>query len=253
MYMLYKDGEDMEYKKIENIILSYKADPELVDYILSLGINVIKTVPVGYDKNIDDHPDIALHPINERKFISAPSAFHYYKDKLGSLGLEVICGNKELGGKYPGDCYYNIGRVGKYYFGKSFYVDSVLEKELINTGHDMIEVRQAYAKCSSLAIGKNSAITSDKGIYKELSAKGIDVGLFRQEGIELDGYPVGFLGGTCGMIGSDRILFTGNIDEYSDGLRLRNFLNEHKIKIYFPKNLRLRDLGSLIPIGGFYE
>lgn len=239
--------------KIKNIIISYRANKELLEYLDMFGIKVIKTIPVNVDKNIDDHPDVQVFPVSTKKLIVVPEAFDYYKDRLKDLNVEIIKGESKLGNKYPEDVYYNISKVGKYYIGKKNFIDKVIEREMDKLNYEKLFVKQGYARCSCVELTEGVALTSDSSIYESLKAKDLTIEKFTQEGISLPGYDEGFLGGTCGMIDHNKILFSGDIRNYKDYNKLMKFLENNKIRVFFPRHSKLVDIGGLIPVGGYNE
>ena len=242
----------MEKSKI-CVILSYRASNDLVVFLKNLGINVIKSKAINVDKNIDDHPDLQVFKVNDRKIIVAPSTYDYYKNRLEDYKIEVLSGEMEPLKKYPNEVIYNISKVSNYYFGKKGFIDPVIKREMEDQFYEEINVKQGYARCSSLEISENTLITSDNGIYYTFKKLGVDVHLFTQKGIILRGYDEAFLGGTCGMIGYDKIVFTGNIEKYPDYEKLSNILINNNIDMIYPRSLELKDLGGLIFLGGDSE
>lgn len=233
-------------KRARAVILSYKADENLIEFIKQQGIEIIFTMKSNVDDRIDDHADLQVHPITYDRFISALSCYEYYKTQLEKFGVEVIKGNKELDKVYPSDCAYNVARVGDFYISKKDVVDEVLEKELVDLGGEGIFQKQAYAKCSSICFD-DFVITCDKSIFNVLCENGIEAYFVSNEEIKLPGFNIGFLGGCCGIIDYKKILFTGDLGLLRDFNILKEILDKKGIEIIYP-NCELIDLGSIIPV-----
>ncbi len=234
-------------KKARAVILSYKAEKKLIDYIEDLGIKIIFSTRANVDPRIDDHPDIQLHPITHKKFIVAPELFAYYKKELSPYGIELLSGSSYLGKTYPDDCPYNISRLGRYYITKEGACDKTLEAELKKLGLEPIFQKQAYAKCSSINF-QDFVITCDKSILNALKNKNIETHYISNEKIILEGFNIGFLGGSCGIIDNKKILFSGDVSLLKDFNILKKILQEKEIEILYPRDLKLTDIGSIIPI-----
>ncbi|MDO5027230.1 MAG: hypothetical protein Q4E50_05310 [Tissierellia bacterium] len=234
-------------KRARAVIISYKADERLINLIESLGIEIIFTQKAKVDPRIDDHADIQVHPVSYDKFIVAPRLFDYYKEKLQVYGIEVIKGSTFLEEKYPKDCPYNLARLNNFYISKKGVADRLLEKILEDQGLKAIYQKQAYAKCSTIGF-EDFAITCDKSILKALRDRDIEAYYINNENIKLEGFNIGFLGGSCGIIDNKKILFTGDISLLKDFNILKKILHEKEIEIIFPKDASLTDIGSIIPI-----
>lgn len=233
-------------KKPRALILSYKADEKLIDFIKKQGIEIIFTQKSNVDYRVDDHADLQIHPITYNRFISNPGNFEYYKDKLEKYGVEVIKGNKKLSEKYPNDCPYNLARIENFYISKEKVADEVLEKELKNLGIKGIFQKQAYAKCSTISFD-DFIITCDKSIFAAMLKNKIEAYFVSNEQIKLHGFNIGFLGGCCGIIDYKKILFTGDVSLLRDFNVLKEILDKKGIEIIYP-DCDLIDLGSIIPI-----
>lgn len=234
-------------EKADGVILSYKAEAGLVDYIKKLNIDIIYSRKVNVDQRVADHPDLQIHPLDLETFVASKDSYAYYKERLEPYGLKVLEAKTYLDKTYPKDCSLNVGRVKKYYLTNDKAIDSSLERELKARGLEAIYVKQAYAKCSTIPIN-DFIITSDIKIHRSLAKKQIKSYLIGYGHISLDGFDSGIIGGTCGMINQSQILFTGNIEKYKYYKELMNILEIEEIEALYPKDVDLVDLGSIIPL-----
>jgi hypothetical protein len=222
------------------VILSYKADQRLIDFIALLGIKVILSMKnEQVMQEIADHPDIFIFSWEEQMIID-PTHFDYYNERLPEYNIRK--GSTSASIKYPDDTLYNAVRSGNYLIhGPS--VDRVVK----SSSEKHIEVRQGYVRCNVLKIDEKSLITSDQGIYSKLEPF-YDVLLIEPGHIALDGMPYGFIGGTSGRVSENKILFTGNIESHPDYLRIKTFIESRGVEMLYPESCELIDLGSVIPV-----
>ena len=91
-----------------------------------------------------------------------------------------------------------------------------------------IHVNQGYTRCNLLPLPDDVFITSDKGIYTVLTKERLDVLYVNPDGILLDGFPNGFIGGVCG-VKDDVVFIAGSLSAYKEGQRIRDFLALHDL------------------------
>lgn len=228
------------------IILSYKAQCVLINLIESLGIEIIFSSFSGADKRISDHPDLQIHPLKDGEFVASKDTYEYYKSKLKKYDVKILEGDLPVGDKYPQDCRYNIFSIHNRFVCKKDAIDIRLRELLESEGYEMIDQKQGYAKCMSICFD-DFVITCDMSIHRALTKNNIENYYISPEGIDLDGFEGGFLGGSCGIIKSRKILFTGDIYQLKDVDRLTKILNDKDIEWIYPDS-KLIDIGSIIPV-----
>lgn len=234
--------------KIRGIILSYKADPSLIDILEERKIEIILTKAHPFlPKEIDDHPDMTVLPLDRETFLVEKNHYDYYFEKLSRFGKKVISTEKPINGNYPRDIRLNIAQMDKYFWGKEGFIDPWAKEYFENQGKEFIPVNQGYANCSSMIV-KNSIITQDKSIFKEACKKGIEVHLLPQGGIKLPGYSTGFIGGTYGMINDTVMVFYGDPAGFEHQKILRQILEDKSVDLIYPKEIDFLDRGSMIGI-----
>ena len=229
-------------KRAIAIILSHKADKKLIGFLENLDLEVILTKEnkFVYDA-VSDHPDLFIFQ-DKSRYIIDPNMFDYYVESLSKFDIEIIKGKKSIGFKYPENVLYNSAVINGILIGSKYNDDSILDYY-----DEKILVNQGYAKCNVLPVDNESFITTDEGIYN--SAKDtFDVLLIEPSGILLDQMEYGFIGGAGGKISESEMVFTGNIELHRDYEKIKDFIESKKIKIYYPKDIELIDLGSIIPI-----
>lgn len=208
------------------IILADKRIPE--EAMRSLGkygkILAVESDGITYPA-ISGHPDIFFCKAGE-KLIVAPNAPKPIVDFLKAGENKMNIGQKEIGSVYPHTAPYNALITKDFVIHKKEITDSVI----LSVCHqqEFIDVKQAYTRCSTLALNENRFVTSDKGIEKVLSKKGFDVLYVNPAGIVLHGFTNGFFGGCCGVY-KNKIFITGHLDYYPDGKKVKDFLSDYEI------------------------
>ena len=236
--------------RVKAVIVSYKISEGFEQLLTNLKIDIIKTEPIyEIDVPVRDHPDMAVHPIDYKKIVVYNKHETYYREKLKKYGVEVIPSSNKLNKLYPNDIALNVSRTNDYYFYKENCIDLSIEKNLMGNSKPIL-VKQGYSKCSSLIIGNNLVITSDKGLCNTYLNNGVKCYLIPFGEIYLTGYDTGFIGGCGGMISEDELLFYGNLERYKYSDKLVEILKNENIKYYYPKDCEFIDLGSIIGIRG---
>lgn len=236
-------------KKPRYAIIDYRASEEIENYLNRLNIKLIKTVKCSdLQEPVDGHPDMVMHPIDEKTFIVAPNVFDYYRSVLNNIGIKVIKGGKTLCRNYPEDIAYNVARIGRYAVHNTHHTDQVLKYYLEEANIEFIHVNQGYTKCSLTAVGKNKAVTSDLLIHEKIKSYNIDCMFINPEVVYLKGYNHGFIGGCTGLINEQIFLSTGKIfdkiiiDAFKQFIQSSGYLYEEA------SSQQIIDLGSIIPI-----
>lgn len=231
------------------VIIDYRASHEIIGYFKKNSIKVIKTVKCDdLQDAVNGHPDMVIHPVDEKTFIAAPNVFDYYYGVLKDKGIKVIKGEKTLGRNYPEDIAYNVARIGRYAVHNTYHTDKILKYYLEEAGLEFIHVNQGYTKCSVSALGVNKAVTSDLSIHGKLKEHNIDCMHIEPEIMYLKGYNYGFMGGSVGLIDDKVFLSTGKI--YNENIlnKLKKFVQNSGYIYEEASERRIIDLGSVVPI-----
>ena len=189
---------------------------------------------------ISGHPDIFFCR-TESKLVIAPNTPNEIKEQLTNSTISFIEGKQIVGAEYPQTAIYNALATSRFLFHNLNYTDQVILS--LCDQLEKIDLKQAYTRCSVLALKNDRFITSDKGIEKALLKRGLVVLFVNPKGILLPGFDHGFFGGTCGIY-EDKIFFIGSLDHFPEGEKVRNFLFDYEIiELY---DGLLFDGGSLI-------
>ncbi len=235
---------------VVKVIIDGRAPRKIKDELIKRDISFIQTLahPDVYTA-IEYHPDIMLHHIEDKIIVYAPNTPKLLLDQLSEIGFEMIKGETLLGSKYPHTIAYNVARVGKYAFHNTKHTDPVIKELLLERGIELIHVNQGYSKCLTCVVNTDSIITSDVDIYKKVASVGIDVLLIEpDESIKLETFDMGFIGGATGLIGKNKLAFSGDLKLHRNFKEIMNFLSLKTVGVVMLNDESLLDLGTIIPI-----
>lgn len=191
---------------------------------------------------ISGHPDIFLCQTPET-LVVAPNIPAEFLAILKNKHIGFVIGKNPVGEKYPDTAIYNAVVTEKFLVHNAAVADPVLlgfaEKKQI------IPVKQAYTRCNLLFLNENAAITSDKGIEKQLDRFGINALFIDPVPVELPGFKHGFFGGACGY-SENQVFITGRLTHHHQGGQIVEFIKNERFTI-----VELYD-GPLFDGGGMF-
>lgn len=200
---------------------------------------------------ISAHVDIFTCKIGKNLIIE-PSNYNYIK--LQVIDSEnVIQGNEKIETKYPFDIKYNVCIIGNKAIHNFAYTDMKIKEQLEKKKFEIINTTQGYTNCSIAVIDENSAIVTDKGLYKILQKHNIDVLYLEYEpDIKLlkdNGYSEkkGFIGGVISRI-DDQIIVSGDLGKIDCNEQIRRFIEKRGLKVIEFKGLDVIDYGGIVRI-----
>lgn len=225
-------------------VADYRTDKNTVSALERLGYEVVPTMPIAalYEE-VRGHADMQLHIVNG-KAVCAPEVYGYYKERLD---IPVICGSVSIGGKYPYDIAYNTCLIGKFAVCMSSHTAPEILAEHKAAGHEIIDAKQGYVKCSVCVVNDTSAITADSGMYRLLVQHGLNVLRIEPGDIELYGMS-GFIGGASGLLEDGLLAFNGDIRTHRSCGRILEFCKNAGVKPVCVGTGRLFDIGTIIRI-----
>ena len=210
----------------------------------------IKKCPKLYYE-ISSHVDIFTCKIGDILIVEPsqyePIKLHLTPEHKIELGVETISS------KYPEDIKYNVCIIGKMALHNFVYTDSKIKKELQQQGYELINTTQGYTNCSIAVIDDNSAIVTDKGLFKILQKHNIDVLYLEYEpDIKLlnnQAYSTrkGFIGGAIARIDENVIVF-GDLDKIDNHAQIRKFIEERGLPIIEFKGQDVIDYGGIVRV-----
>jgi hypothetical protein len=222
--------------------------PQLCRCVEKLGIEVILTDkdlslpgPVAY------HGDLQLCHLGEDQVVLDPGAA-YLESHLTEKGFRCRSTCRPGGNRYPEDVRLGMLLLNRCGFGLLESAAPEILISLLLDDRELVFSRQGYARCSVCVAGERLAITADTGLAQLLEKKGVECLLVEPGDILLEGYNTGFLGGCCGLLAPDLLAFTGSLDRYREGKRVRDFLIRHQIKWIELMDGPMLDIGGILPL-----
>lgn len=198
----------------------------------------IETVDAPMCKTLNSelayHPDIVLN--NPQKGI-------WYCVGGTIVNKLLTSGNAQLKDKYPNDCRYNC-----FIINGTLYGGRAVAEEIERIAEKRITVAQGYTKCSTVILSDTDFITSDPSVYKALVSDGKNVLKTTNDGILLNGYSCGFIGGCTGVLGNKMLAVTGNKKLLGDYDNINSFCKNLGYSIISLSNGQPYDYGGILPI-----
>ena len=200
-------------------------------------------------EEISSHVDIFTCKIGH-KIIIEPIQYKTIKEQL-LYEIDAEKGTEKLEEKYPNDIKYNVCTIGKKALHNFQFTEPKIKKELIKQGYELINTTQGYTNCSIAVIDKNSAIVTDKGLFKILQKHNIDV-LYLEYDLDIkllneNGYSKrkGFIGGAISRVADEVIIF-GDLNKIDEKEKIRRFISSKGLKIIEFKGLDVIDYGGTV-------
>lgn len=210
-----------------------------------------KIIEVKKNKNtyteISSHTDIFICKVGDKLIVEPSQYDNFKKIKNVKKGFETI------GEMYPLDIKYNVCIIGNKAIHNFKYTDIALKEELLKNNYEMINTTQGYTNCSIAVIDENSAIVTDKGLYKILEKNNIEV-LYIKEELDIKllsekcySNKKGFIGGVISRVGNN-IFVTGDLNKIDKEQKIRQFILKRGIEIIEFENIDVIDYGGIIEI-----
>ena len=211
-----------------------------------LSIEVVNVIENPFlDTPVSCHADILGIYVGKSTFLADKHQIELCKFIEDNNGKSVIIEN--IKSPYPTDCLLNFADIGDFIICNK----SILTEQIVNFLPDktIFDVKQGYSKCSVCICKHNTIITDDISVYNAvLQYDNINSLLIEKGSVNIDKYDYGFIGGCCGLIDKNLLLFNGDLSLHSDFDKIKNFLYDNDINYIDIKGKPLTDIGSIIPI-----
>lgn len=219
---------------------------ELAEKIREYGVEICLVPSLAYlPLGISSHSDIQLLPVGRGTlFYCAEQVFD--KSVLDLFPQKIPVSITD--GSYPHDSVLNAAVVGNNVICNSRVIAPQVLSELMHFGYNIINVKQGYSKCSVCVLSDNAIITDDIGIYKAAQNVINDVTFVSKNSVLLEGFNYGFIGGCCGKISADTIVFNGSIESHKDANIIIDSLARNGLNAVELPHKRLEDIGGIIPL-----
>ncbi len=209
----------------------------------------IKVVSVAENKFLDapisKHADILANYVGKSTFLVDENQVELCSFIKNNDGKSVVIEN--IKSPYPNDCLLNFADIGDYIICNK----SILSEQIVKylPQKEIIDVKQGYSKCSVCICKQNTVITDDISIYNALlQYDNINSLLVEKGSVSINKYNYGFIGGCCGLIDKNLLLFNGDLSTHTDFDKIEKFLYDNNVKYIDIKGKSLTDIGSIIPI-----
>lgn len=224
------------------MIINSQADDKIFYSAENLGFTVVAADNVpGINPSVSHHPDMHIAKIDDMLVIS-PCNYSYYSEKLD--GTKMICGRKNVSGKYPEYIAYNIAIAGNVALHNFKYTDEVVIESIKNK--KQVNVHQGYTKCSCI-LAQDTIITADAGIIGACKREDVPCVMVPQGHVDLKGMDYGFIGGASGYY-KGVLYFSGDVAKHPGYEEIKKICKTKGIEIVCMSNDKLADIGSIIMI-----
>lgn len=232
---------------MKGVIVDFRISPKSKEALKKLGYRIIKTFShPSLQKPVCGHPDMLICKISDNVFFAETTICGFLSKEFPDR--QFFDGITKLKPEYPHDIAFNCARVGNFLFCNEKYTDKRIIEYCNNNSIKIADTKQGYAKCSICKVSERAIITSDLNIFKTAEKIGIDVLLTKNNGILLEGYDEGFIGGATGLIENDILAINGNIELCGDCSRIVDFCAKYRVKIISLSDEPLTDIGTIIRI-----
>ncbi len=227
---------------MKNLIIVDKKLPEQAKLNLKQFGVVIElfTQSITYEA-ISGHPDIFICQLPDKIILAPNLPFKFFKI-IKDENIHFNIGKQNVGLKYPETAIYNTVVTENYFI----YKKDIPDKEIIHNLYSQksISISQGYCRCNLLPLKDDSFITSDNNIYQTLTKEKLNVLYVDPKQIFLPEFKHGFFGGTAGVIDKN-VLLSGSLKYFSDGEKVKSFLQNLNYSIIELYNGPLFDGGSI--------
>lgn len=198
------------------------------------------------EAQISNHADLSV--FIDTHIVVEPSLYAFVLNQLvNGFGLEwtethLICGKTKLLPFYPQDIAYNALALKNHLIHLSHHTDDEIVKRWRK---EIVHVKQGYTRCTCLPLGKSAVITEDVHLAAQFTKLGYDVLKLEAGGVDLPGYPHGFIGGAGGTV-DDYLVLNGSLQHHPESDLIKAFVAKHRLTIIELHDKKLTDCGSIL-------
>lgn len=222
--------------------------PEIINELNYCGVKTIISERLnGIDGSESYHADMSVCHLSDNKFITAKNNISLIKN-LKNINADIILSEHEILGKYPNIAALNVCIFGQNLICNTKSADRNIIEFCQRNKYRILHTNQGYTKCSCAVISENAIITSDNSIYQLCIDNKIDALKISVGDIELSGYDYGFIGGTCGLIDKDILVFSGDVKKHKDYNNIKDFARNYGVNLLSLSRKPLYDIGGIFPI-----
>lgn len=237
--------------KAEHIIIGEKYSGILTLPLKKLGITALYVPDNPHvDPRLSGHADLSVfHGGGERLWLAPYLKDSSFSATLEKLGFKLSYTEIAQSEAYPGDAQLNMCICGdKLIYNPRTAAYNIADFLTINAGLEPVKCRQGYSKCAVCVVDRGAIITADRGIAAASKKAGLDVLLISPEGVSLEGFDCGFIGGAAFKISREVLAFTGRLDKHPDREAILSFLDRYKVEPLYLTEAPIFDIGSGLAI-----
>lgn len=237
--------------KAEHIIIGEKYSGILTLPLKKLGITALYVPDNPHvDPRLSGHADLSVfHGGGERLWLAPYLKDSSFSTTLEEMGFKLSCPEIAQSESYPGDAQLNMCICGdKLIYNPRTAAYNIADFLTISAGLEPVKCRQGYSKCAVCVVDRRAIITADGGIAAASKKAGLDVLLISSEGVSLEGFYCGFIGGAAFKISREVLAFTGRLDRHPDRGAMLDFLAKHKVEPLYLTDAPVFDIGSGLAI-----
>lgn len=244
------------------VAVSCKAT-DTIEALEKIGVEVFKvSVNPKLNAPVASHPDCNLLQLDEKTFVCdedlAPSlvSFIQRNDIVNNLTkgqetreneqVKVYC--EKISSPYPGEAVINVKRLDNCIVCNTKIVGKTIQIYSAANSLNLYHCNQGYVGCSSVLIAPNAVMTDDESVYDTFHRIGFDCLKLSKGQINLSGYSYGFIGGCCGFIDKNVIVFNGKLNTHNDADKIKSFLDKYNVSFVELIDKPLTDIGGIVPI-----
>ena len=201
------------------------------------------------DKRLSGHADLSAFGFPDGKLVLAKYlACTDLPERLKGYGIEVFISDYAQKPDYPNDCNLNAKWIGNDLVCNPNTTDPIILQLASELGMNIISVKQGYTACSILTLDSETIATSDEGIQKVFQDTKYTVLKSINDGIHLEGFRNGFIGGCGFRLTNGTLYFSGPLSSYDTDIS--RFLEKkgykrHEIDLPIPEDI---GGGIVIPV-----
>ncbi|MBQ8135170.1 MAG: hypothetical protein IJ192_12325 [Clostridia bacterium] len=244
MSVRFLEKANLPQRNVSYVVMSDSKPEIMVELINNYHVSVITPEPLNDISGAEQyHADMCLCHLGGNSF-SADSCNTDMIHLLKGFGAEVYSCDG-ISAKTPK---LNVSFLGDKVICNTKKTDPTVI-EYCNRNHiRLLHTNQSYAKCSTAIVSENAVITADSSIFRVCRENDIDVLKISHGHIALEGYDYGFIGGTCGLINKNTLVFSGNIGLHKDYENIKAFASNYNVDIISLGKEPLYDIGGILPI-----
>ena len=235
---------------MKSVLIDSRAPRAVTEALARLGYNVISLPESRHlPQGISGHPDSLVFKLGGDIVTFADycdeAAYVFSDIREAHPNITVRFSADTPSHTYPCDAKYNALLMGKKVFARLDSISSGIRELLLSRGYELINVKQGYPACTTLALDASHAVTADNGLARALGENGISVTLIESGGIMLPPYEYGFIGGAAG-VDSGKVYFVGDYTTHPSAAVIEAIVKARGLTPVSLTDGLLTDVGGLV-------